>query len=104
MVWGPGRQAVYVFSRERRGQLRCYGACARDWPPLLTRGRPVAGPGVRADLLGRVRRRGGAFQVTYRGRPLYAYAHEGPDEVLCHNVNLNGGWWYVVGRNGNRRP
>ena len=34
--------------------------------------------------------------MTYAGRPLYAYAHEGPDEVFCHDVNLNGGYWWVL--------
>ena len=104
MVWGPDRQAVYVFQRDRRGRSRCYGRCARAWPPVLTRGRPVAGRGVRRSLLGTTRRRGGRRQVTYAGRPLYFYAHEGPGEVLCHNVNLNGGLWWVVGRNGVPRP
>ena len=28
--------------------------------------------------------------------PLYFYAHEGKNEVLCHDVFLNGGNWYVV--------
>jgi predicted lipoprotein with Yx(FWY)xxD motif len=104
MVWGPGRQAAYVFDRDRRRLSRCYGSCAKAWPPVFTRRRPVAGEGVRASLLGTTRRRGGALQVTYAGRPLYTYAHEGPDQVECHNVNLNGGLWRVVGPGGNPRP
>ena len=104
MLWGPGRQAIYVFERDGRGRSRCYGACARAWPPVYTKGRPVAGRGVRKDLLGTTRRRGGRLQVTYRGRPLYYYAHEGAGEVRCHNVFLNGGLWWVVGPDGRRRP
>ena len=104
MVWGPARQAVYVFQRDRRGRSRCYGRCARAWPPVLTRGKPVAGRGVRRSLLGTTRRRDGRRQVTYAGRPLYFYANDGPGEVLCHDVNLNGGLWWVVGRNGAPRP
>ena len=42
--------------------------------------------------------------MTYAGRPLYYYVHEGPGEVLCHNVNLNGGLWRVVGPNGSAGP
>ena len=38
--------------------------------------------------------------MTYGGRPLYYYAHEAPGEVRCHNVDLNGGFWWVVGRDG----
>lgn len=104
MLWGPKRQAVYVFQLDRRGVSRCYGACADAWPPVYTRGKPVAGRGVRRSLLGTIRRRGGRLQVTYRGRPLYYYAHEGPGQVLCHNVDLNGGLWWVVGPDGKRRP
>ena len=40
-----------------------------------------------------MKRRGGKRQVTYKGKPLYYYAHEGPNEVLCHDVFLNGGYW-----------
>jgi predicted lipoprotein with Yx(FWY)xxD motif len=104
MLWGPDRQAVYVFQRDRRNRSRCYGACAEAWPPVYTSGEPVAGRGVRKSLLGTTRRRDGRLQVTYRGRPLYYYAHEGPGQVLCHNVNLNGGLWWVVGPDGKRRP
>lgn len=104
ILWGPKRQAVYVFQRDGRGVSRCYGECARAWPPVYTKGRPVPGRGARASLLGTTRRRDGRLQVTYRGRPLYYYAHEGPRQVRCHNVNLNGGLWWVVGPNGRRRP
>lgn len=100
MIYNRQRQAIYVFDRDARKRSRCYGGCARAWPPVLTRGRPKAGPGVRQKLLGTFRRRGGATQVTYRGRPLYYYAHEGPNQVLCHNIFLNGGLWKVVRPNG----
>jgi hypothetical protein len=54
-------------------------------------------------LLGTIKR-GRRRQVTYAGRPLYFYAHEGPGAVLCHNVFLNGGLWWVIGADGKRRP
>jgi len=104
MLFGPGRQAIYIFARDEPDEPSCYRRCARDWPPVLTRGKPVAGKGVRKRLLGRTTRRNGKKQVTYDGQPLYYYAHEGPDEVLCHDVFLNRGYWWAVGRNGNRRP
>ena len=65
MLWGPKRQAVYVFQRDGRKRSRCYGACARAWPPVLTKGRPSAGRGVRRSLLGTTRRKSGKRQVTY---------------------------------------
>ena len=104
MLWGPKQQAIYIFERDARNRTRCYGECATAWPPVYTKGRPVAGPGVRRSLLGSIRRRDGRRQVTYAGKPLYYYAHEGPRQVLCHNVNLNGGLWWVVGADGKRRP
>ena len=104
MLWGPKRQAIYIFQRDRPRRSRCYGACAEAWPPVFTSGRPIAGSGVRKSLLGITRRRGGKRQVTYAGKPLYYYAHEEPGEVRCHNVNLNGGLWWVVGPDGKRRP
>jgi predicted lipoprotein with Yx(FWY)xxD motif len=104
MLWGPGQRAVYVFQRDRRNDSNCFGGCARAWPPLLTRGKPVAGNRVQDRLLGTIRRPNGKRQVTYAGQPLYKYAHEGPGQVLCHNVNLNGGLWWVIGPDGKPRP
>jgi predicted lipoprotein with Yx(FWY)xxD motif len=103
MVWGPKRQAIYVFENDRRNQSRCKGECARAWPPVYTTGKPVAGKGARQSLLGTIRR-GNRRQVTYRGRPLYYYVDEGPGEVRCHNVDLHGGLWWVIGADGRRRP
>jgi predicted lipoprotein with Yx(FWY)xxD motif len=97
-------QAVYLFDKERSGESECYGECARAWPPVFANGKPRAAKGVRKSLLGTVRRRNGRRQVTYAGKPLYYYAHEGPGEVRCHNVNLNGGFWWVLAPDGRRRP
>jgi predicted lipoprotein with Yx(FWY)xxD motif len=104
MLFNARRQAIYIFQNDRRNRTVCYGECAKAWPPVYTKGRPRAANGVRASLLGTIRRRGGRRQVTYAGKPLYYYAHEGPGQVRCHNVRLNGGLWWVVGRDGKRRP
>jgi predicted lipoprotein with Yx(FWY)xxD motif len=103
MLFDAKKQAIYIFENDPKGRTVCYGDCAEAWPPVLTKGKPKAGDGVRASLLGTVKRRNGARQVTYAGKPLYFYSHEGPGEVRCHNVNLNGGFWWVVGPDGNRR-
>ena len=103
MLFNANTQAIYVFARDSRNRSNCYGACAAAWPPVYTTGRPRALRGVDRSLLGTIRRRGGRLQVTYAGRPLYYYAHEGPGQVLCHDVNLNGGIWKVVAPNGKPR-
>lgn len=93
---GRGR-ALYGFTRDRRGgPSRCYGACAEAWPVLFAKGALRAGKGVKQSLIGTVRRTDGRRQVTYNGWPLYLYAHEGPGEVRCQNVEGFGGLWLVV--------
>ncbi len=104
MLWAPGRQAIYMFENDGPDRSRCYGDCARAWPPVLTQGRPLAGRGIDPELLGITKRRNGDRQVTYAGRPLYTYAHEGRGDVFCHNVDLNGGYWWVLDPEGQPRP
>ena len=89
-------QAVYLFDKEQSPKSECYGDCARAWPPVLTKGRPVAGKGARRRLLGTTRRRDGKRQVTYAGHPLYYYVDDAPGRILCHNVLEFGGLWLVV--------
>lgn len=94
--------ALYLFTRDGRGPSRCYGACARAWPPLLTRRRhPTAGGRAQGSKLGAVRRAGGRLQVTYRGQPLYHYVGDTrPAVVLCQGVEEFGGVWWVVSPRG----
>ena len=103
MLFDSKKQAIYIFENDSKGKTVCYGECADAWPPVLTKGEPQAEKGVKQSLLGTVKRRDGKLQVTYAGKPLYFYSHEGPGEVRCHNVDLNGGLWWVVGPDGNRR-
>ena len=104
MLFDSNKQAIYIFENDPNGESVCYGDCAEAWPPVLTTGEPEAKNGVNEGLLGTTERRDGKLQVTYAGKPLYYYAHEGPGEVRCHDVFLNGGYWWVVGSDGKRRP
>ncbi len=52
---GRGR-VLYLFARDRGGRSRCSGACAKAWPPFLTKGAPRTLAGVNAKLLGTTRR------------------------------------------------
>jgi predicted lipoprotein with Yx(FWY)xxD motif len=104
MLFDANDQAIYIFQNDAPGESACYDECAEAWPPVLTEGEPKAGDGVDEARLGTTRRDDGTTQVTYAGKPLYFYAHEEPGEVKCHNVNLNGGFWWAIGPDGKRLP
>ena len=92
----PDHQALYYWNVEKKagGKVRCVGACVAAWPPLLVKSAkavPKKVAGIKGTF-GVVRRPGGKLQVTYNRLPVYTYAHEGPDQVLCDNVN----GWFVV--------
>jgi predicted lipoprotein with Yx(FWY)xxD motif len=93
-------EALYLFDKEQGERSRCYGECAKAWPPLLAKGKPRAGGGANRGLLGTTRRRDGKRQVTYAGHPLYYYVDDSPGQILCHNVAEFGGLWLVVKPNG----
>ena len=89
-------QALYYWQVEKRagGKIRCTGGCAAFWPPLLVRSAgavPRRVPGTKGTF-GVIRRPNGRLQVTYNGLAVYTYAHEGPGDVRCNNVN----GWFVV--------
>jgi predicted lipoprotein with Yx(FWY)xxD motif len=94
---GKGR-AIYLFTRDAgEGKSRCYGDCARAWPPVMTRGKPRPSAGVDGDKLGTTKRRSGKRQVTYNGHPLYYYVSDTePGEITCQDVDEFGGIWFVV--------
>jgi predicted lipoprotein with Yx(FWY)xxD motif len=75
LVDSRGR-TLYLFEGDKSRKSMCSGSCATFWPPLLTTGKPRAGAGVKAKLLGTTKRPGGALQVTYRGHPLYTFKLE----------------------------
>jgi predicted lipoprotein with Yx(FWY)xxD motif len=97
-------QAIYLFDVEETSQPECYDACAAAWPPVLTEGPPVAAGAVDPALLGVSPRTDGSSQVTYAGHPLYFYAHEGKNEVRCHDVRGFGGLWLAVTPTGLTAP
>ena len=66
-------RTLYLFEKDRRRHSACGGSCAAYWPPLLARGKPIAGGGAKQSLIGTIKRANGARQVTYAGHPLYTY-------------------------------
>lgn len=58
------------------GPITCTGPSNdtnAEWPAITTTGKPIAGPGVSARLLGTVYRKGVGKQITYAGHPLYLF-------------------------------
>jgi predicted lipoprotein with Yx(FWY)xxD motif len=90
-----GRQALYYWNVEKRDfKVHCSGSCAKAWPPLIVRtvaAVPKRVTGIKGAF-GSIRRPDGRLQVTWNRLPVYTYAHEGPGQVLCDNVN----GWFVV--------
>jgi predicted lipoprotein with Yx(FWY)xxD motif len=99
-VFGPSGNVVYVFGADRGVTSRCYGVCAKAWPPLLTKGAPLAGPGIQARLLGTTKRKNGALQVTYNRHPLYYYSADEVGKIMCQHANMHGGLWLIIKPNG----
>jgi predicted lipoprotein with Yx(FWY)xxD motif len=99
-LFGPSGKVVYVFGADRGATSHCYGVCAKAWPPLLTTGKPLAGPEVKANLLGTTKRRNGTLQVTYNRHPLYYYSADTRGKVMCQHANMHGGIWLIIKPNG----
>jgi predicted lipoprotein with Yx(FWY)xxD motif len=90
------KQVLYYWQVEKRagGKIRCVGSCAKAWPPLLVKS-AAAVPKKIAGLtgtFGTIRRPSGKLQVTRNKLPVYTYAHEGPRQVRCNNVD----GWFVI--------
>lgn len=96
LVDGRGH-TLYLFTKDARGRSSCSGACAGFWPPLIATGKPLAGSGVKAKLLGTTRRADGRLQVTYNHHPLYAFVKDARrGDTNGEELDVYGGEWYAV--------
>jgi predicted lipoprotein with Yx(FWY)xxD motif len=94
---------LYMFTRDTRKHDSCLAikGCPGVWPMLTTRGRTVAGAGVKSSLLGSIKLSNGKRQVTYAGHPLYRYALDsGPRSTAYVGFSQFGGRWYGVAAGG----
>jgi predicted lipoprotein with Yx(FWY)xxD motif len=96
LVDAEGR-TLYLFKKDPSTTSTCAGACASDWPPLRTNGKPTAGSGLNPALVATTKRSDGAPQVTYNGHPLYLYeGDENPGDTDGQGVTAFGAPWYAL--------
>jgi predicted lipoprotein with Yx(FWY)xxD motif len=96
LVEGRGH-TLYLFGKDKRGMSSCNGACAVDWPPLIVSGKPRAGVGAKASLLGRTKRKDGRWQVTYNHHPLYTFFEDTKKgQTEGEGLDFFGGEWDAV--------
>jgi predicted lipoprotein with Yx(FWY)xxD motif len=93
LVNGQGH-ALYLFVKDRHGKSTCYDGCARVWPPAISSGTPLAGPGVAAAKLTTTRRTDHRLQLVYNGHPLYAMSADRRPGDMAGQGFL--GTWFVV--------
>jgi predicted lipoprotein with Yx(FWY)xxD motif len=96
---------LYYFQKDQKGsgKSKCEGACAEAWPPLLTEGKPEAMKGVKAAMLGTIKRDDGTTQVTYAGWPLYTFVEDKkPGEDNGTDSKGFGAAWYPLHSNGKK--
>ncbi len=100
LVDSKGR-TLYLWKKDTGKKSKCFGDCAEAWPPLRVSGKPTAGRGAHASLLGTTKRRDGKPQVTYRGHPLYRFAGDKkPGNTNGQGLDGFGALWWVVSPSG----
>jgi predicted lipoprotein with Yx(FWY)xxD motif len=96
LVDSQGR-TLYLFQKDSGTTSTCAGACASDWPPLMANGKPTAGSGASASMLGTSTRSDGKPQVTYNGHPLYRYqGDQEPGDTSGQGITAFGGAWFAL--------
>jgi predicted lipoprotein with Yx(FWY)xxD motif len=94
---GPNGRTLYLFEKDKNDKSACSGMCATFWPPLIASGKPVAGPGTKASLLGTTKRADGRLQVTYNRHPLYGFAKDTKKgQTNGQAVTAFGAEWFVT--------
>jgi predicted lipoprotein with Yx(FWY)xxD motif len=102
LVDAQGR-TLYLFKKDSGTTSACTGACASAWPPVRANGKPTAGTGATASLLGTTARSDGAPQVTYNGHPLYLFVMDKkPGDTNGQGVTAFGAAWFALSAPGNQ--
>jgi predicted lipoprotein with Yx(FWY)xxD motif len=94
---------LYRFTKDPRNVDTCMKIheCPSTWPALKSSGKPQAGTGVKASLLGTISLPGGVKQVTYAGHAMYLYAPSSERaETSYVGASGFGGHWDAVNATG----
>jgi len=92
---------LYLFEKDSGTTSTCSGGCATAWPPLRASGKPTAGSGAKASLIGTTPRSDGKPQVTYNGHPVYGYQGDSnAGDTNGQDINAFGALWYVLSPSG----
>jgi predicted lipoprotein with Yx(FWY)xxD motif len=85
---------LYLFEKDQNGRSACSGSCAGFWPPLISKGQPMALKGLNQSLVGTTTRSDGTEQVTYAGHPVYLFAEDTqPGQTRGEGLTDFGGSW-----------
>jgi predicted lipoprotein with Yx(FWY)xxD motif len=102
LVDSQGR-TLYLFQADKGNASTCNGACASAWPPLITKAKPLAGPGLSGSKLGTTMRSDGTTEVTYNGHPLYTFVGDrSPGQATGEGNQGFGAEWDVLSAAGNK--
>ncbi len=94
---------LYLFKKDKGTKSSCNGACAKAWPPLRTKGKPVVGRGASKSKAGTTKRSDGKRQVTYNGHPLYAFVKDTKaGQTNGEGLKAFGGSWFALSPAGNQ--
>ena len=84
-------KTLYALTAEKNGRFICTDrACLSLWSPLTVAGAGKP-PGTVASL-GTIKRPDGAFQVTYKGRPLYTFDQDAAGDSKGEGFRDVGVW------------
>jgi putative membrane protein len=92
---------LYRYDKDsaRPPRSNCIGSCVRKWQPVLA-GDVLSTRGISQDLVGKVKRPDGRWQLTLAGWPLYRYIKD------LRRGDLNGqnqdGVWFAIAPDGTK--
>ncbi len=93
--------ALYTLVDDNGEVLPCNAECLAVWPAYSGAASADEGTGLDASLVGTMQAEDGQELVTYNDYPLYTFSSDqAPVDVTGQGVEGFGGYWYVVGEDG----